>query len=606
MKIVNDSIYLRRKNKVYIGASFRIVKHEKDSLQLIATLLKNIEFLGYTLSSPLIEELFKFSLDELKYFYDNLVSSLRLMIGAHVKYRPMYPNFPSQVMNMSEAELYINAIMHYLGDWVGLRILPDYIKEERPLLTFSKDLKVISLGNHNEFEKIFFNLLNSKSSLSELDKLDLKWYVESENLIESILPDSIYQKETLAFLTGELLKLGKGNDLMKFFRTATDVLRLATTLSDGDVSLATNTKFRKFKRKERRFLLQTLENCNNITEDMLRYTNKWIRLGEILHPFETKHIYRYPKAVDAFFIIRNKLPFDTFNGKVESNLRSRNPVSSSKLLQKRPSEFGRRLDHLLRIATPYEREDIIRKFFFVSNLVSTPILLQLIAHFENRNNKKDLRIFFPKGVIAKSYSIPNKLPLIDEYTTKKVVRICRETLIDRFGNLTPLGKVYVDPKLKDYTVPLSQRSSSKSLVTLSRFSKVEFTEGHTLRFFLWWKDMESSKNEEFFGSSKRVDIDLSAVMYDNDWNYLEHVSYTHLRSSKYRVTHSGDITSAPQGACEFLDLDIESILKYGGRYVVMSLNSFSGQSFDTIPECFTGWMLRKNPNSGEIFEPKTD
>jgi len=101
------------------------------------------------------------------------------------------------------------------------------------------------------------------------------------------------------------------------------------------------------------------------------------------------------------------------------------------------------------------------------------------------------------------------------------------------------------------------------------------------------------------------DIDLSAVMYDNDWKYLEHVSYTNLRSEKYHVVHSGDITSAPEGASEFLDIDIDSVLKYGGRYIVMSLNSFTSQSFLSIPKCFVGWMVRKNPNSNEIYEPST-
>lgn len=601
--IVNDSIYLKRKNKVYIGPSFRLINNKTESVQLIATLLKNIENLGYTLNSPLIAELLDFDISKIQYFYDNLVSTLKVMVGFHVKYKPMYPNFPKQVMEMHEVELYMNAILHYLGDWVGLRILPKYIKVDRSPLVVFKDLKIISLGTEEDFNQIFYNLLNSKSSLSQIDIKDITWYLKSGNLIESILPEKIYQKETLAFLMSELLKLGKGKSLMKFFANATDVLRLATALSDGDVSLASNTIFRSFKRRERRFLLETLNNCNNITEDMIRHKKKWIRLGERLHPFETKYLYKYPNAVDSFFIIRNNLEFETFNSKVEKNLLSRNVLKVSELLKSRPSEMGRRLDHLLRVSSPYERDNIIGNFYSIVDKVSTPILLQLIAHFNNRNESKELRIFFPKGLVAKSYSIKNKLPLINKWTTKRIVKICRESLINRFMELTSLGLTYIDPILKDYTVPLGQRSASESLVTLSRFSKIEFPEGNTIRFFLWWRDINEERVEKYFDG--RVDIDLSAVMYDTDWKYLEHVSYTHLRSSKYQVVHSGDITSAPNGACEFLDLDIDSILKFGGRYVVISLLSYSGQPFDTIPECFAGWMIRENPNSGEIFEPKT-
>lgn len=103
----------------------------------------------------------------------------------------------------------------------------------------------------------------------------------------------------------------------------------------------------------------------------------------------------------------------------------------------------------------------------------------------------------------------------------------------------------------------------------------------------------------------RVDIDLSAVMYDHNWQYVEHISYTNLRSSKYRAVHSGDIVSAPKGACEFIDLHIPSIVDYGGRYIVASLHSFTMQPYCELPECFAGWMMRKKPGSGEIFEPAT-
>jgi hypothetical protein len=96
-----------------------------------------------------------------------------------------------------------------------------------------------------------------------------------------------------------------------------------------------------------------------------------------------------------------------------------------------------------------------------------------------------------------------------------------------------------------------------------------------------------------------------ASNYDAGWRYREHISYTNLRSAKYRACHSGDITSAPEGACEFIDIDIPSVLSYGGRFVIMSVNSYTRQKFSDLPECRAGWMMRKRPDSGEVFEPKT-
>jgi hypothetical protein len=94
-------------------------------------------------------------------------------------------------------------------------------------------------------------------------------------------------------------------------------------------------------------------------------------------------------------------------------------------------------------------------------------------------------------------------------------------------------------------------------------------------------------------------------MYDESWNYMEHISYTNLKSENYQACHSGDITSAPKGASEFIDIDINSVLKYGGRYVVMNVYSYTRQKFSELNECFTGWMMRERPESGEIFEAKT-
>ena len=165
-----------------------------------------------------------------------------------------------------------------------------------------------------------------------------------------------------------------------------------------------------------------------------------------------------------------------------------------------------------------------------------------------------------------------------------------------FAKLAPLGKCYIDPRLANYIVPFSQRSASKALRTLVRGSKLPLPAGGTLRFFLWWREGKDTN---------RVDIDLTAAMYDERFQYREHISWTQLLSAKYRGAHSGDITSAPKGACEFIDLDLASVLAYGCRYIVVIAYSYTAQPFSDLPECFIGWMMRNEPGSGEIFEPAT-
>ncbi|WP_334072533.1 MULTISPECIES: TerD family protein [Paenibacillus] len=587
-----NTILLRRANKV-------IVEQGQEENRLpeayLATVLKNIEHLGFTFSHQLMRTVRALSREQFEAFYHRLVADLRVMVGAHVEFNPMYPGFPMQVMQEDDVELYLNAIYHYLT-----LEYPEPPHAERTPLLDKVELKVIDLGSKEEFHTMIRRLIEAKVSISETDKQDIDTAIEiaEPDEVEALLPAEIPFKENVGFVAASLMKHDKANLglIGRYFKTATDVLRLAVAWSNGDVSLAGATRFRKFKRSERRLLLGLLEQCGQITEDMLRFKERWIRLGEILHPSEYKH--RFRRCEEAFDILRNNKPFTTFNGSVELAFRYRNTWTLIDLLTQRPGELARRLDHLIRTAE--DPEYVLLAFGEVVDQVSTPVLLQVKNHFAHRNERQELRIFFPKGIVAKAFAIPHTLPEIEEAIRREAVRLCEEALVRRFSALPPLGKVYVNPELKNYHVPFSQRSASKSLRTIVRGSRLPMADGDTIRFFNWWKEGKVAGKP-----TGRVDIDLSAVMYDRNWQYVEHISYTNLRSSKYRAVHSGDIVSAPQGACEFIDLHIPSIVDYGGRYIVATLHSFTEQPYCDLPECFAGWMMRKKPGSGEIFEPST-
>jgi hypothetical protein len=220
-----------------------------------------------------------------------------------------------------------------------------------------------------------------------------------------------------------------------------------------------------------------------------------------------------------------------------------------------------------------------------------------MSHFNHRNSD-GLRVIFPKGNVANVMALENDLPVISESICLQIVSACENAMRARFSSLEPMGKVYIDSSMKGMIVPFSQRSASRTLRTIVRGSRIKLEEGkNTARFFLWWHDLDNC----------RVDVDLSAMMYNSEWNYVDHISYTNLRSQHDGVIacHSGDITSAPEGACEFIDIDLDSVARNGGQYIVMNVISFTGQKFSEMPECFAGWMMRTAPQSGEIFDAKT-
>jgi len=58
------------------------------------------------------------------------------------------------------------------------------------------------------------------------------------------------------------------------------------------------------------------------------------------------------------------------------------------------------------------------------------------------------------------------------------------------------------------------------------------------------------------------------------------------------AVHAGDIQSAPHGAAEFIDVDLETLVKTRSiRYLAPQINRYCGDYFELMT-CHTGWMLR--------------
>lgn len=599
-----NEILLRRKNKVILGIGTAKVANDR----CITTIMKNIEELGYTFSREVFDVLRTYSVNELTEFYLELKAALMKLKGANVVYMPMYADFPKGVMDAHFSELYINAMVHYWSD--GILYPKNHrkrVNDRLPLFDETK-VKVLQLGSEADVRQIFDNICTSRTSISRTDREDIAYLFETENMK---LPDNIPHKENAAYISALYLQknpLARVSGLRKYIKTATDVLRLVTAMSDGDVSLAENTRYKSFTRRQRRMIMELLSGCPNIEEDMLRYKERWIRIGERIHPSEfdcSRYTLEYDRAINAFDKLRNNRKIETFAGKVEFDLAYGEYESALAELVKRPGELARRLDQLLRVA---HKESVIRSFASVAEKVSTPVLLQVREHFLHRAEQADVRVFFPKGSLAKCHSERNNLPDIDERYCQEVIRICENALVKIYGQREPMGKVYLPEDYRNYVVPFSQRSASKAMKTIVRGSRLPMdSQTNAVRAFIWWTNMDKCDFESY--DSGRIDIDLSAAIFDENWNYIEHVSYTNLKSAKYKACHSGDIVNGGpvdgDGVSEFLDVDVDSVVRCGARYVVYQVYSFTCQTYADMPHAMFGWMERADVDSGEIYEPKT-
>jgi hypothetical protein len=586
---MNELVYLRRRWRV-------LAEPGQGTLPpaYLATLYKELEALGCTLSSALDARLCTWEAEPFVGLHRTLLKNVRALKGAHREWTPLYPDFPQQVASASATTLLLDAIRHY-ASFGRLRpdpaaALRDALPEEEKLAA----LRVIDLGTQDDFHAVFTQLAGARSSLSVQDKEDLAWFVRFyRGKVHAWMPERFVSKENLAVLGAALLQVDDPQAqpfLEAHLQTATDVLRLAVALGDGDVSLAEPAKFARMKRPMRRWLLALMERSASVAEDVARRPEVFKRLGEVLHPGE--HAKRFPAAAAAFDGVRNGVRPQGFNHHVERQLEARAIDELLALLPTRPGEFARRLDHVLRLA-PQPRE-VLARFGEVAGKASTAVLLQAMVHFQKRGHGAGhaLRSFFPKGEAAKVFALEDTRAPLQGGIAEEAAALCEAALLSRFAELPPLGRCHVEPALRSYLVPFSQRSASKALRTLVRGSRLPMPDANIVRLFLWWKN-----------GRDRTDVDLSAALFTAQYKYIDVLAYYNLKS--YGGVHSGDIVDAPKGAAEFIDLDVGLLREKGVRYVVGSINSYTSQAFCDLPECFAGWMARGAAGSGEVFEPAT-
>ena len=565
--------------------------------------LTTLRALGYRLSAPAREAL---TCPEQAWALVN--AAARLTSGSPAaEYRPFYPDFPIQVRTASEATLLVNAALHYLGDVVGVRILPDYRPSPRePLPGDDGALTELGLATVRDLERIVADLIAQATPFSAQDRADL-------TTLSDFGPEAaprVAVKENLAVLTVTFPDL----DFSASYRTVTDMLRLAVAMAGGDVSLAEPCRFPSFSRAQRRRLLGLLDAVGQVqdnrdsAEEMARRCERWKRLARHLRPGD--YARRFPRAAALLHQVASGGAEEGFTSRLEEALARRDVESALRLLSTRPGVFARRLNHLLRLCVDEAaRERVVAEFARVAPEVSLPVLVRLWEYFSSPGPDA-----LPWRVVAIKAATGTKTTLIP--STRRpgpadaaVVRAVEEALRQR----KRLGRIAVDQGMYEgYTAPVGLRSASPGMRTAGRGTRLPLPEGETIRFFLHWRDLpeappkapgpaEPAAAED---RDTRVDLDLSAFFVSEDFTRTEQIAYYNLRSTA--AVHSGDLTSAPDGAAEFVDVTLAEALRQGWRYVVMTVHSFSHHRLSEVPECWAGAMARgADPQSGEVFEAST-
>jgi stress response protein SCP2 len=155
-----------------------------------------------------------------------------------------------------------------------------------------------------------------------------------------------------------------------------------------------------------------------------------------------------------------------------------------------------------------------------------------------------------------------------------------------------LGKVYIDPDMKNYALPIQENTSHGGYGVLTRGSRIHIGEAKKLRAFTYWEKVN--------------DIDLSVFGIDKNGECTEFSWRTMAGRQSDAITYSGDETSGFNGGSEYFDIDTEKFRKEypDMRYLVFCDNVYSRVHFNKCL-CKAGYMVRDTEDSGAVYEPKT-
>lgn len=582
-----NSIALRHLNGIHIAKNTTNNVNETLSIEELATLIKKFEGYGYIFSKELAIAISK---QERNVIINKLKSVIKVIedFKSDKNYTVFYKNFPDEVINMSEVDLYINQILHY---WIGY--LPsnseNIIKEdiEPSKLVKARELKLI---DDEMIEKLFIDLLSSNVTLSEqyLDDVCVLANTKSIKELENYM-EYIQMKETLTTVSSYILK--KEGVLIGNFKTATDILRLIAKIS-GDELNNKHIHFAYFSRAELREFIDKLENLKNIMPDIKRYSKPWHTFFKLYA--KKINFNKYPKVRKVVDILFGDITYMTERGKINEQIK-RLPTMSEEDLDNLVKEFTifygdyvREILSLLNKAKENQYEKLLIGLENCVDKVNTRVLFQLYDRIINLKAKDKTipRLVNSKG---KWRRLKESISLSDELLNR-VLQIVEDGIKIQLKEKETLGKVYIDEDYKNIMLTTSEKDSNVSLRPMTRGSRIKFNpNAEVLRFFVAWKNLDEKTLKELNTIYDRVDVDLSALTFNENLEFNDVVAYYNQKKSGFAF--SGDITNAPEGALEYIDVfDLEKLKKKGNRYILMQIRSYNGYTFEEINSVYAGVM----------------
>ncbi|MEO3783656.1 hypothetical protein ABGB12_10020 [Actinocorallia sp. B10E7] len=534
------------------------------------------------------------------------LGAVRREVGDHVRHNTYFKDFPAGVPDTVEfwARCLAEALLDPAviesggidalteGGGLNLLALPSYgrylhgyeemLAAHDELIPAAGDrVTLLHLGGtvEEEASKLYLELAGSRAPLGE-DGLEALREL-AEHCADGPQPEVIPVRENRAVVNR--VRLAAGRDLL--VDTVTDVLRLALVLSGGDAGLEP-ARFRSLTRRERKALLAALDGLVAASPaklgDVPPHREQWKRLGERLHPHEYP---RWPHAARVFAVARGEEAVRSFPARVQTAMDAGDMPGAVKLLGSAPGFMFRSLDWLARSASSEEERRLVLEAVEASvERTSGRVLLSMREHLANRvASRGGSRVFINRH--GRAWVAEDRREPLD---AELAGRLCEILDAEVARRLPEVEHLVIDRDVWPVALPLSGKSSPSGFGVLPRGS-VSSVEGELLRFFIYWRERE-----------EETDYDLSVLLLDEAYTNVSQLSWTQLEG--FGGEHSGDITSAREGASEFINLHL-GVLEH--RVVIPEVFIYDGEGFHEVAESFFGFMTRDAEQAGAPFEPAT-
>jgi len=543
-----------------------------DKLQTVMTVVAELQNYGYTLTAA---DALKLAVSPNLYSFISDLSTYQVM-NRLTYIKPMYPDFPTQVLAMDEAEYRFHQLLHYTSTygmeaWTGNAVIRGWLpttedsvkstpKTEEDELVFKRFRTLTLVAEDALAFTVISRLMSRKERLTTVEARLIPYFIDELSIqdVTKLAMMKIPFKENLMVIAYAFF-----NDAPKF-----QTLMRALCQHTGDVWKCTDyiltRKKYHFTTSEKKRIIRLLESypISDFKANVILSGKKASRIIKILEYLSYNQFSKSAEHKEVVRQLRNG-ELMSWEAGIKANLGDKAVLEQ---MAKRPGMMFRWMVWLLRLG--YSRDDILNAMN--ASALSTQTIVNTYTAFRKDDyrhpeNRDDLE-YLCNNLLAR------KLACIDTPLKGKKVYIDTSECIDfEHSALSHADKSPIPGILKSgmaYRIPDDVK---------------------VVRFFTYWND------------DTRVDVDLHAYFRNADGSN-GHVGW----NANFRdgaVAMSGDITHSD--AAEYIDVNLNH--REAPAAVSFTIHDYSSRTglFNSIETCFCGLLAVKNVGTEvKLYNPK--